>query len=132
MFPNERKMQKYDLSEEDLDNIVEFFKWIGEIDLNGFPVEPNLKPATTVVNAPTSTAVQPEKFKTLCVACHAVAGVGGNIGPALDGVADRYELDYLTRWISDPPSVKPGTQMPKLPLTDGEINELVTYLTTLK
>ncbi len=34
--PNGRKMGPYEMSEEDAQAMVEFFKWIGQIDLNGF------------------------------------------------------------------------------------------------
>jgi nitric oxide reductase subunit C len=34
--PNGRKMVAYEMSEEDAQAMVEYFKWIGEIDLNGF------------------------------------------------------------------------------------------------
>jgi len=34
--PNGRKMVAYGMSETEADEMVAFFKWIGEIDLNGF------------------------------------------------------------------------------------------------
>ena len=34
--PNKRKMVAYKMSEQEALDMVEFFKWIGEIDLNGF------------------------------------------------------------------------------------------------
>ena len=34
--PNGRKMVAYGMSEEEADDMIEFFKWIGGIDLNGF------------------------------------------------------------------------------------------------
>jgi len=42
--PKGRKMVAYEMSEEDAKAMVEFFKWAGEVDLNGFPPEPDLKP----------------------------------------------------------------------------------------
>jgi cytochrome c1 len=38
----------------------------------------------------------------------------------------------MQRWILDPPSVKPGTAMPKLGLTDDEAGTIVAYLETLR
>ena len=38
-----RKMVAYNMSAEDADNMVEFFTWIGEMDLNGFPAKPKYK-----------------------------------------------------------------------------------------
>lgn len=34
--PNGRKMVAYEMSSQDADALIEYFKWIGEIDLNGF------------------------------------------------------------------------------------------------
>ena len=34
--PNGRKMVAYGMSEQEASDVVEFFKWIGKIDLNGF------------------------------------------------------------------------------------------------
>ena len=41
--PRGRKMVAYAMSEQDANDVVAFFKWIGETDLNGFPAKPNLK-----------------------------------------------------------------------------------------
>jgi cytochrome c2 len=34
----------------------------------------------------------------------------------------------LTRWLADPPSMKPGSFMPNLGLTQAEIESLITWL----
>lgn len=41
--PRGRKMVAYGFAEHDANDVVAFFKWIGEIDLNGFPPKPDLK-----------------------------------------------------------------------------------------
>lgn len=41
--PRGRKMVAYAFSEEEANDVVAFFKWIGEIDLNNFPPKPDLK-----------------------------------------------------------------------------------------
>ncbi len=38
-----RKMVAYGFSAEEADNVVAFFTWIGEMDLNGFPAKPSYK-----------------------------------------------------------------------------------------
>ncbi|MCR9140887.1 MAG: c-type cytochrome [bacterium] len=134
MFPGERKMVKYDFTEDEITDVIAFLEWVGEIDTNGWPPEPDLKAPTVVAAAPGSPQIgdAPEKYRQLCVACHALGGEGGNVGPALDGVASRYDTEYLNRWLADPAGVKPGTTMPKLPLTDAERRELVGFLGRLK
>ena len=40
--------------------------------------------------------------------------------------------ENLKRWISDPQGVKPGNRMTRLPLSEDELDDLVTYLLSLK
>lgn len=140
MYPGERKMVKYNFSDEQIDDLVAFFKWIGEMDLNGFPPKPNIS-ISGVSNSSKNISSQnvaanlpkaPAVFSQICVSCHAVSGQGGNVGPALDGVGSRRDSDYLKKWLADPQSLKPGTAMPKLPLAEKDIEELVQYLSALK
>lgn len=42
VYVGQRKMVKYDFSDQDKADLVAFFKWIGEMDLNGFPPKPTL------------------------------------------------------------------------------------------
>jgi nitric oxide reductase subunit C len=42
LYPGKRKMVQYDFDDQEIDDLVAFFKWIGEIDTNGFPAEPDL------------------------------------------------------------------------------------------
>lgn len=37
-----RKMVQYNFSDQELDDLYSFFKWVGEMDLNGFPPKPNM------------------------------------------------------------------------------------------
>jgi cytochrome c len=101
-------------------------------------------------SGPTISAAQAQQAQQLmaqkgCGGCHTVPGVPGatgNIGPNLAGVASRTTIAGgavpnngpadLQRWILDPPSVKPGTAMPKLELTDAEAATIVAYLETLR
>jgi nitric oxide reductase subunit C len=41
--PNERKMVAYNMTEDQAKDMIAFFKWCGETDLNGFPAEPLYK-----------------------------------------------------------------------------------------
>ncbi|MDQ3033186.1 MAG: c-type cytochrome [Myxococcota bacterium] len=138
MYPGQRRMQQYDFTEEEIDDLVAFFQWCGNVDLNGFPPAPVLAATAAPSAASTGTAPsarddgRPQVFAQMCVACHAVDGRGGNVGPALDGVGDRYDAEYLDRWLHDPAAVKQGTTMPRLPLSDEQVRDLTTYLSTLR
>lgn len=133
MFPGERKMVQYDFDDAQIADLIAFLGWIGEIDTNGFPPDPDLVLASATPAAPAAAALAPPPamFTTVCVACHAVGGKGGAVGPALDGVARRKTPAELDLWLADPASVKPGTAMPKLPIDDTTRAELVAWLSTL-
>ena len=126
VYPGQRRMVKYDFNEEQISDMIAFFEWIGRMDLNGFPPEPTIGMVAAAIAIPGGE--RPQVFTQICTACHSLGGVGGTIGPALDGVGDRFDRGYLMRWITDPQAVKPGTLMPKLELTDEQRNEVVIFL----
>ncbi|TNE47974.1 MAG: c-type cytochrome [Deltaproteobacteria bacterium] len=174
-------MVQYNFTARQRQDLIAFFKWISEMDLNGFPPKPNLakgssdKPAPSgqpqtgvarrapappltrkqpqpsrratspssrsatrqLANAPNQAknkapAKPPTIFRQLCIACHSLHGQGGKVGPALDHVGRKYTPVYLQKWLTDPQAVKPGTQMPKLPLSKDNLTKLVEYLSQLK
>lgn len=134
MYPGQRRMQQYDFSERDIDDLVAFFEWTNGMDLNGFPAAPVLAmrtPPTGASVAPPEGEGRPHVFDQMCVPCHSIDGRGGAVGPALDGVADRLDADFFPRWLHDPNAERPGTRMPRLPLTEPQIDELSTWLRTL-
>ena len=78
-----------------------------------------------------------------CVLCHTIAGTPAfsSVGPPLSHVASQQMLaantfpntrEYLTRWIHDAPSMRPGVLMPQNELTREDLDALVDYLETLK
>jgi len=82
-------------------------------------------------------------FTARCGACHTVrgTGAGGIMGPDLTHFAGRSTIaagllpnspDALERWIADPQSLKPGAEMPQVPLTAADRQLLVGYLETLQ
>ena len=86
-----------------------------------------------------------ETFLALaCTGCHTVKGTtaAGKVGPELSNVASKKSIaagllspvneETLTRWIKNPPAVKPGTLMPSLGLSDEQVHDIVQWLLTLK
>jgi cytochrome c oxidase subunit II len=82
-------------------------------------------------------------FQEHCASCHAIRGTKAtsHVGPDLTHVGSRTSLAALAlpntparlaEWIRDPQSIKPGSQMPSLDLTNAEIAQLVAYLEKLK
>lgn len=137
MYPGQRKMQNYKFNQDQISDLVAFLKWIGEVDTNGFPKAPDLAPVALPATGQQGELVasqlnRPKIFNQMCVACHSLHGQGGNVGPALDGVADRRDSTYLNSWLKDPLQIKADSKMPKLPLSEQDISELVAFLSQLK
>jgi mono/diheme cytochrome c family protein len=88
--------------------------------------------------------------QTTCIACHSfTAGVAsanpqapnlghyateGPINDQLKALKASGDKDWLTKWVTNAPSIKPGTAMPKWEgvLTPQQIAGVVAYLNTLK
>lgn len=132
MYPGQRRMWQYDFSEREITDLTAFLKWVGEVDLNGFPAKPPLGALNVggTAQATVNREARPEVFNQLCLACHKLGGEGGAVGPVLDGVGARLTREQIVTWLHDPAAVKPGTAMPKLPLTEGQIQELAAFLST--
>jgi cytochrome c len=78
-----------------------------------------------------------------CGACHAIEGVPGaqgDVGPSLDGIAERTEIagklsnqpDNMVRWIREPQRVAPGNGMPNLGVDDRDARDMAAYLYTMR
>lgn len=89
-----------------------------------------------------------------CLGCHEVAELEselfhGEVGPSLDGVADRYTEGELRLRVVDPKHINPETIMPAFYVTEGlhrvakdfvgkpilsadQVEDVVAYLLTLK
>jgi cytochrome c oxidase subunit 2 len=78
-----------------------------------------------------------------CASCHTISGTpaGGGIGPDLAHFASRRSIAAGTLpmnagnvriWIGDPQAVKPGSQMPKIPMRPAELDAVTAYLERLK
>ncbi len=79
----------------------------------------------------------------LCVSCHTIRGTAANgtAGPDLTHVGSRTTLGAgvlkndaaaMRSWLLDPQRYKPGSFMPRVPLTDAELAAVVAYLEGLK
>lgn len=68
-----------------------------------------------------------------CQTCHRIHGEGANLAPDLSYVADRRpDRDWHIRHFKNPAEVTPGSFMPKFPLNEQQINDLASYMLTLK
>jgi len=68
-----------------------------------------------------------------CTGCHRIHGEGGAVGPDLSLVGDaRPEREWHLKHFRDPQSVSPGSIMPKFPLNEQDLNDLTSYMLSLK
>jgi cytochrome c oxidase subunit 2 len=97
--------------------------------------------------APTSDAATRglALFQTsTCISCHAIRGVTGadaHVAPDLTHVASRRQLAAgilentpanMRRWLKNPQHIKPGVLMPDFNYTDQQLDQLGTYLESLR
>jgi cytochrome c oxidase subunit 2 len=112
------------------------------------------QPGQTVVPPPDPVALGREVFhSSTCIACHAIQGTNaqGVLGPNLTLLGRRATIgagwlentpENLTRWITDPSSVKPGVLMPGIReaggnwpptnLTEEQVTAVAAYLSSLR
>jgi cytochrome c oxidase subunit II len=78
-----------------------------------------------------------------CVNCHTVSGTSasGTFGPDLSHLMSRTTLgsgvipntpENLRAWVKDPQAIKPGNLMPNMQLNSRELDDVMTYLYSLK
>jgi cytochrome c oxidase subunit II len=82
-------------------------------------------------------------FANSCVNCHTIRGTSaqGAFGPDLTHLMSRQTLasgaglntaETLRAWVRDPQRLKVGCLMPNMQMTDTEVDQIVSYLQTLK
>jgi cytochrome c oxidase subunit 2 len=78
-----------------------------------------------------------------CSACHTIRGTAadGSSGPDLTHVGSRQTIGAglidnsrgsLAAWIADPQTLKPGNNMPLVPLSSEELRQISAYMESLK
>ena len=80
---------------------------------------------------------------TACINCHTIRGTdaNGRFGPDLTHLMSRTTIasgaaentpENLRLWIENPDAVKPGSLMPAMKLSDGDLDALVRYMQSLR
>lgn len=81
--------------------------------------------------------------QTACINCHTIGDTAatGIFGPDLSHLMSRKTLgagaaantrENLEAWVRDPQRLKPGCLMPAMQLDEDELDQVVTYLSTLR
>ena len=78
-----------------------------------------------------------------CIMCHTIRGTvaGSRVGPDLTHVGSRDNIasgtlpndaQHLKQWITNAQQIKPGVRMPPNPMPQQDLNDLTTYLESLR
>ena len=66
--------------------------------------------------------------RNMCWGCHRINGVGGGIGPSLNGLSARRSQDWVKRHFVAPKILSPGTVMPSYRFSPADQEAVVSYL----
>jgi len=133
-----RKMPNQHVTDQEITDLVAFFRWVGEINNNDWPPQDSKKRLSrgeqrmvAMVGVSPGGAVFQAKG---CMNCHSLKGTGGTFGPALDKVGTGMSAEEIGKYVRNPKSVNPGSKMPpqKDNLSERELGEVARFLATLK
>ncbi len=132
-----RKMPQQHVSAEEIESLVAFFNWVGQIDNGDWPPQDSKNKLTrSEQRLSLGAAISPGAavFQTKgCMNCHSLHGTGGTFGPALDTIGRKLTVEQIEHYIHDPKSVNPNAKMPpQTELTERERDAVANFLGNLK
>ncbi|GAB4374205.1 MAG: hypothetical protein Kow00128_24150 [Deltaproteobacteria bacterium] len=132
-----RKMPDLKVSDREIEDLIAFFTWVGEINNNDWPPQDSKKRLSRGEQAMVATVgVSPGAavFQNKgCMNCHTLHGTGGTFGPVLDTIGRKLSAEQIERYIHDPRSVNPNAMMPpQKELSDRERDEVAKFLSNQK
>jgi nitric oxide reductase subunit C len=132
-----RKMPNQHVSDAEMDQLIAFFTWVGNVENGDWPPQDSRGRLTrSEERMIVGTGLPPGAvvFQTRgCMNCHALHGRGGTFGPALDTIGRKLSSEEIERYIRDPKSVNPKALMPaQTRLSEKEIEVVGGFLAGLK
>lgn len=132
-----RKMPVQNVRDEEIENLIAFFTWVGEVNNNDWPPQDSkarLSRTEQVMMAKAGVSPGAAVFQSKgCMSCHSLQGTGGTVGPALDLVGKKKTLEDIRNYIKDPKGINPKALMPpQKELSDRELEEVAKFLSSLK
>jgi nitric oxide reductase subunit C len=132
-----RKMPQQNLSKEEVQALISFFKWVNDIDTHDWPPQDSDKmPQSSIRKLIAMVGMSPGAalFKEKgCLGCHRIGEVGSDVGPEMEGVGSKYDRETLAKYIIDPQTVDPESEMPEQPeIRPLEAARIADFLMGLK
>ena len=132
-----RKMPNQNITDAEINNLIAFFTWVGNVDNGDWPPQDSKRRFTRSEErmiAGAGVAPGAAVFQTRgCINCHSLHGKGGTFGPALDTVGRKMNVEQIEHYIRNPKSVNPKALMPpQKDLSDKELETVAGFLANLK
>lgn len=132
-----RKMPNEHVSDAEIDSLIAFFTWVGNVENGDWPPQDSKKRLSRSEERMVAGAVASPGaavFQTRgCMNCHSLHGTGGTFGPALDTIGRKLGVEQIEHYIKDPKAVNPKAMMPpQTALSEKEIEEVAAFLANLK
>ncbi len=132
-----RKMPDLKVTDAEIDNLIAFFTWVGNIENGDWPPQDSKQRLSRsqermVVGAGVSPGAA--VFQTRgCMNCHSLHGTGGTFGPALDTIGRKLNREQVEHYIRNPKATNPKALMPaQKELSEKELEEVAGFLANLK
>lgn len=132
-----RKMPNQHVSDAEIDNLIEFFTWVGNVDNGDWPPQDSknrLSRGEERMVAGAGVSPGAAVFQSRgCMNCHSLHGTGGTFGPKLDVIGQTLSKKQIVKYVNNPKSVNPKALMPaQNDLSDKELDEVAGFLANLK
>jgi nitric oxide reductase subunit C len=132
-----RKMPNLQVADAEIESLVTFFTWIGNVENGDWPPQDSKKRLSRGEERMVAGAgVSPGAavFQTRgCMNCHTLHGTGGTFGPVLDTIGRKLNREQIAHYIKDPRSVNAKAMMPaQKELSDKELESVAEFLANLK
>lgn len=132
-----RKMPQQNLQDKEIENLIVFLKWVNEIDTHDWPPQDSNKlPSSSIRRMIATVGISPggALFKEKgCFGCHKIGGIGSSVGPALEGVGTKYDMDTLARYIKEPVAVNPKSSMSsQSEVSKDDAEQIAKFLSGIK
>jgi len=131
-----RKMPQQHLPAEEVDALLGFLQWVSGIDNGDWPPQDSARRWTRsterllagAVMSPGAALVMQEN----CTDCHRVGDRGESIGPRLEWIGARRNVDWIAQYLVDPQVQSPGTSMSEYAHLDpGQRQAIAEFVVSL-